>query len=1572
INQADATYNFQAGNIRQNIPADYQGAPAKFDNQGTLTKTSTLEAGIHVKLDNSGTINLEAGTLSLTNDFQNTGTVTINAGSLAVTGNISNAHQIKIESGSASLTGGGTNQGTIYVDIDAALTLGGTFQFTTDGKITGRGSVTLNPGQLNFDVNQTSISDDLTVTFNGGKLNYQGNLAIEKYVLTANAGEFLVNANSTLTLGDGSWSTGTLVIDNKTSFDGNLSIGSGTKYITGTLQNQGVVTHNDTYVDWWGNRYYGDLYLNNHSQIINQADATYNFQAGNIRQNSTDGGATEGRFDNRGTLRKTGSLNSNIYVDLYNNGIIDTEEGNLYIYNDFLNTGSVNIKGGIAHFSSDFDQTAGEIVLHNGRLNSTAEINIQAGQIGGYGTINSNILSAGLLNPFVSGNLGAEYGKITILGNYTETDDAQIHIQIGGEDRGTEFDAIDISGTANFDGTIHISLLDDFIPVLGDSFTIINYADYTGDTELDFSGLIIAGGLRFNPVFNDNNLTLVVSSTTFPDAKDDAYGGYQNQILAITANQGLLANDSHPNNDILTAQRHTNAQFGNVNINLDGSFTYTPNPGFFGLDSFTYKTYDSNGDFDLATVTINVSVPPTDQPPIVANHIPAEIVNINANNSVIDLSNVFTDVDNDDNLITISVLSNSNPVLFDSVELSNRTLTLDYAADQFGTAEIVLNAESNGKTVSESFAVYVKSSNSDVIDDAPFVSNPLPDVYVLVNAPNQVIDLTNVFSDIDNDDNLIIKALLGNTNATLVNANIQGNTLTLDYHDSLLGNADITVLAISHGKMVQDTFRVTVANTAPVVDSPIPDQIINEGDTFSLKVGDYFSDPNGDVLNFAISRPGWLNFDANTQTLSGIPGNNHVGTTAITITATDGDSTVSDSFNLTVVDLPNGIFNLDNSAYTVNEGAGTLSVTVVRQGSSLGDVGVRLFTGNGTARSPEDYNSTVFDLNFANGETSKTVAIAINDDTIPEGGFSQEPETFNLTLSNAIRGALLGSLVNAVVNIVDNEPAIQKPIAQNDEKSVTALDIITIDVLGNDSDPDNYPQPIRLHRLYVDGQEYDPYLTPSITTSKGGIISIFNGGTPNEPTDDQLYYVAPDATITDTFTYTIKDGSSVTDLISEPATVTVNILAEPRNPTDNVNININGNLVNYTSNEIASFGNQDVNGNFTLYEGNTVDLDGNTWKAIALKDYGYTDGYIISTDTTLSFDFKSIAMGEIQGVAWARENLPTTKINPANVINVYGFNVQYGINDFDYTGAGNWQTFNINLSEYGSGIINYLLLVGDDDANNKGDTQIRNLQLNQTSTNQKPTDILLSHTSIQENQAVGTAIATISSVDVDTDDIHTYTLLQNPNSAFTINGNQLIANQSFDFETRSSYTIEIKSDDQRGGSHVKSFNIDITNDLDDDVSLAIAATNASQAEGNTDTKALTFTITRSGNTTSTNAVSWAVTGTETNPANPEDFGGTLPTGSVTFNPGDTSRLITVYVTGDTTVEADETFTVKLSNPTNSAIITTTTAIGTIQNDDAHTSVILDMKGGVDDYFISSYDPQQDLNGQFTISDDQTQ
>jgi ELWxxDGT repeat protein len=116
--------------------------------------------------------------------------------------------------------------------------------------------------------------------------------------------------------------------------------------------------------------------------------------------------------------------------------------------------------------------------------------------------------------------------------------------------------------------------------------------------------------------------------------------------------------------------------------------------------------------------------------------------------------------------------------------------------------------------------------------------------------------------------------------------------------------------------------------------------------------------------------------------------------------------------------------------------------------------------------------------------------------------------------------------------------------------------------------------------------------------------------------------------------------------------------------------------------------------------------------------------------------------------------------------------------------------------------------------------------------------------------------------------------------------------------------------------------------------LAIAATNANQTEGNRGSKAFTFTVTRSVNTTGTNNVNWAVTGSGSNPANATDFvGGILPSGTESFTTGQTSKVITVNVQGDTTVEPNENFTVTLSNPTNGATITTATATGTIQNDD---------------------------------------
>src|SRR4029077_2010144 len=91
----------------------------------------------------------------------------------------------------------------------------------------------------------------------------------------------------------------------------------------------------------------------------------------------------------------------------------------------------------------------------------------------------------------------------------------------------------------------------------------------------------------------------------------------------------------------------------------------------------------------------------------------------------------------------------------------------------------------------------------------------------------------------------------------------------------------------------------------------------------------------------------------------------------------------------------------------------------------------------------------------------------------------------------------------------------------------------------------------------------------------------------------------------------------------------------------------------------------------------------------------------------------------------------------------------------------------------------------------------------------------------------------------------------------------------------------------------------------------------------------------SGNTTGASSATYNVSGTGTNSANPADLtGAALPTGTVTLAAGETSKLVTINVAGDTTVEANEGFTVTLSAPSAGTTIATAAATGVILDDDS--------------------------------------
>jgi lysophospholipase L1-like esterase len=99
--------------------------------------------------------------------------------------------------------------------------------------------------------------------------------------------------------------------------------------------------------------------------------------------------------------------------------------------------------------------------------------------------------------------------------------------------------------------------------------------------------------------------------------------------------------------------------------------------------------------------------------------------------------------------------------------------------------------------------------------------------------------------------------------------------------------------------------------------------------------------------------------------------------------------------------------------------------------------------------------------------------------------------------------------------------------------------------------------------------------------------------------------------------------------------------------------------------------------------------------------------------------------------------------------------------------------------------------------------------------NHAPTDIALSVTSIAENNAVGDVIGAFSTTDPDTGNTFVYTLVAGvgnvDNASFSILGANLKAGAVFDYETKSNYSIRVRSTDQGGLYFEKVFAITVTN-----------------------------------------------------------------------------------------------------------------------------------------------------------------
>ena len=148
----------------------------------------------------------------------------------------------------------------------------------------------------------------------------------------------------------------------------------------------------------------------------------------------------------------------------------------------------------------------------------------------------------------------------------------------------------------------------------GSCLSLINLSGGSGSCQLTST---TSGAKTLTAIYNGSTNFAGSSGTaphqvdptnSAPVADDDGpYAMNEDDVLNVNQGTGVLAGDTDPDSDPLTAVNASNPASGSVTLNLNGSFTYTPDPNTNGTQTFTYQASDGSLLSNTATVTITVT-----------------------------------------------------------------------------------------------------------------------------------------------------------------------------------------------------------------------------------------------------------------------------------------------------------------------------------------------------------------------------------------------------------------------------------------------------------------------------------------------------------------------------------------------------------------------------------------------------------------------------------------------------------------------------------------------------------------------------------------------------------------------------------------------------------------------------------------------------------------------------------------------------------------------------------------------------------------------------------------------------
>ena len=181
----------------------------------------------------------------------------------------------------------------------------------------------------------------------------------------------------------------------------------------------------------------------------------------------------------------------------------------------FTNSGTLRVSGGAALvLEGDFQNYGGVELASGGLLNATSlgasglEL-LSGSSLLGEGTILGNLTNTdGAVAP------GSSPGMLVLNGDYTQGSAGELLIGIGGLVQGLEYDFVDISGTALLAGSLRLELEDGFVPLLVDTFVILE-AD--GGLSGTFDELIGLGGSQWNVSYLPTQVVVAFEGISVPE-----------------------------------------------------------------------------------------------------------------------------------------------------------------------------------------------------------------------------------------------------------------------------------------------------------------------------------------------------------------------------------------------------------------------------------------------------------------------------------------------------------------------------------------------------------------------------------------------------------------------------------------------------------------------------------------------------------------------------------------------------------------------------------------------------------------------------------------------------------------------------------------------------------------------------------------------------------------------------------------------------------------------------------------------------------------------------------------------